>query len=126
MSEKTYFPRRGDVIHINFQPSAGKEFTGPHYAVVISNGVLAKATGLCICCPCTTKHHPELGKLMVELPAVKGLDRRGWVYVHQLKTCDFRERGAKLVSNLMDEHPDFLMDLMDRVRALIDPDDSTR
>ena len=123
MSKKTYHPERGDVIHVNFAPSAGREFTGPHYAVVISTARFARATGCCIVLPATTKYHPEQRfvdmQLMVQMPELPGLSRTGWIYVYQIKTIDYRERDASLVARVED---DFLIDVMDRARAFIDPD----
>ena len=129
MSKTTYHPDRGDIIHLNFAPSSGKEFTGPHYGLVISSKALSKATGLCICLPLTTKYHHEAKlhqtHLMVQVPPVAGLEHDGWVYIHQVKTIDYRERGAAYVGKIGDDDLDFLIDVMERVRALIDPDSVT-
>lgn len=126
MSKHTYHPSRGDVLHVNFSPAAGHEFTLPHYGVVLSSGRFSRATGLCIVLPMTTKHHPDQRllntPLMVKMPPLPGLSREDWVYTHQIKTIDYRERGASRVATLADDHLDFLIDLMERVRALIDPD----
>src|SRR5690242_5504052 len=114
LSKRAYHPDRGDVIHINFAPSAGREFTGPHYGLVISTARFAKATGLCIVLPTTTKYHHEQRlestQLMVKLPPVQGLHADGWVYTHQIKTIDYRERGASFIGRVDD---DFLIDVMD-------------
>jgi mRNA interferase ChpB len=129
VSKQTYHPSRGDIIHVNFAPSSGIEFTGPHYALVISSLAFAKATGLCIVLPTTTKYHHEKrfanSPLMVEMPPVGGLTERGWVYMHQIKTIDYRERSAAFQGRIGDDDLDFLIDVMDRVRALIDPDSVT-
>lgn len=126
MSKTTYHSSRGDIIHLNFAPSADKEFTGPHYALVISSKAFSKATGLCICLPLTTKYHHEAKlhetQLMVQLPKITGLEKDGWVYIHQIKTIDYRERSATYTGKIADQDLDFLIDVMDRVRALIDPD----
>ena len=123
MSKRTYHPGRGDVLHVNFAPSAGREFTGPHYGLVISSVAFARATGLCIVLPATTKYHHDQRlyetNLMARMPEVPGLREPGWVYTHQVKTIDYRERGASFVAKVDD---DFLIDVMDRVRAFIDPD----
>lgn len=125
MSEKTYHPARGDIIHVNFSPSSGTEFTGPHYGLVISSLKFSRATGLCIVLPTTTKFHRDkrlLGvELMVQLPKLAGLGE-GWVYTHQIKTIDYRERGAAYKARVGEENLDFLIDVMERVRAFIDPD----
>ncbi len=125
MSKQTYHPARGDILHVNFSPSAGSEFTGPHYGLVISSLTFSKMTGLSIVLPLTTKFHDKKmnnSPLMVQLPALSGLSQQGWVYLHQIKTIDYRERGATYRTKVGDDNLDFLIDVMDRVRALIDPD----
>jgi mRNA-degrading endonuclease toxin of MazEF toxin-antitoxin module len=129
VSKQTYHPARGDVIHVNFAPSSGGEFTGPHYGLVISSLAFSKATGLCIVLPLTTKYHHDKRlldtQLMVKLPPIAGLKQEGWVYTHQIKTLDYRERGATCQGRISDDDLDFLIDVMERVRALIDPDSAT-
>jgi mRNA interferase ChpB len=124
LSKHAYHPDRGDIIHLNLAPSAGNELTGPHFALVISTARFSKATGFCIVVPGTTKYHAEQRlagqQLMVILPAIHELAQTGWLYLHQVKSLDYRERGVSFVAPLNDD--DFLIDIMDRVRAFIDPD----
>ena len=124
MSKRTYHPERGDIIHLNLAPSAGHELTGPHFALVISTARFSKATGFTIVVPGTSKYHAEQRlsgqQLMVKLPPVEKLSRDGWLYPHQVKSLDYRDRGVSFVAKLDDD--DFLIEVMDRVRALIDPD----
>jgi mRNA-degrading endonuclease toxin of MazEF toxin-antitoxin module len=105
-------------------PSAGHELTGPHFAVVISTLRFSKATGFCIVVPGTSKYHAEQRlagqQLMIQLPPVPKLNQAGWLYPHQVKSLDYRDRGVSFVARLDDD--DFLIDLMERVRAFIDPD----
>lgn len=127
MSKQTYHPERGDIVHLNLAPSAGHELTGPHYALVISTARFAKATGFVIVVPGTTKYHPEQRlsgqQLMVKLPQIPKLPRDGWLYPHQVKSLDYRDRSVAFASKLDDD--DFLIDVMERVRAFIDPDSTT-
>ncbi len=124
MSQRTYHPCRGDVVHLNLDPSAGHELTGPHFAVVLSTLAFAKATGFIIVVPGTTKFHPDprlAGQnMMVKLPPLPAMKREGWLYPHQLKSLDYRQRDVAFVAHLDDD--DFLIDLLDRVRAFLDPD----
>jgi mRNA-degrading endonuclease toxin of MazEF toxin-antitoxin module len=126
VSKQSYHPARGDILHVNFAPSAGSEFTGPHYGLVISSLAFSKNTGLSIVLPLTTKYHPEKKldntQLMVQMPPVAGLNEQGWVYICHIKTIDYRERGAAFKTRVSDDNLDFLIDVMERVRALIDPD----
>jgi mRNA interferase MazF len=116
VSKRTYHPERGDLVHINFSPSAGREFTGPHYGVVISPARFNRQTGLIIYLPTTTKFHDT--NLQVELPAMPEQKQRGWIWIHQIKTLDYRERGTSFVCRLPD---DFVAEVMERTRLLIDP-----
>jgi mRNA-degrading endonuclease toxin of MazEF toxin-antitoxin module len=124
LSKQTYHPQRGDIVHLNLAPSAGSELTGPHFALVISSERFSKATGFTILVPGTTKHHPEERlagqQLMVKLPALPQLSKEGWLYPHQVKSLDYRERSVSFVAKIGDD--DFLIDVMERVRAFIDPD----
>lgn len=126
MSKQAYHPDRGDILHVNFSPAAGSEFALPHFGLVINTKAFSKATGLCIILPLTTKYHHDkrllATQLMVKMPKLNGLDEEGWVYTHQIKTIDYRERGASFKTKIPDEELDFLIDVMDRVRAFIDPD----
>jgi mRNA-degrading endonuclease toxin of MazEF toxin-antitoxin module len=116
VSKRTYHPERGDIVHLNFAPSAGREFTGPHYGLVISAGRFNRQTGLIICLPTTTRHHDN--NLQVELPAAPALRQQGWVWVHQVKTLDYRERGAVFVCKMPRE---FVSKVLERTRILLDP-----
>ena len=124
MSKQTYHPQRGDIIHLNLSPAAGHELAGPHFALVISSSQFSKATGFSIMVPGTTKYHPEQRlsgqQLMVKLPPIPKLPQEGWLYPHQVKSLDYRDRGVTFVAKLDDD--DFLIDIMERVGALIDPD----
>jgi len=124
LSKQTYHPQRGDIIHLNLSPSAGHELTGPHFALVVSTLRFAKATGFAIVVPGTSKYHGEQRlsgqQLMVPMPEAPGLQKDGWLYPHQVKSIDYRDRSASLVARLDDD--DFLIEIMDRVRSFIDPD----
>jgi len=124
LSKQTYHPERGDIIHLNLAPSAGHELTGPHFTLVISTARFSRATGFTIVVPGTSKYHAEQRlagqQLMVKLPVVAGLSQEGWLYPHQIKSLDYRDRGVSFVAKLDDD--DFLIDVMERVRAFIDPD----
>ncbi len=124
MSKQTYHPDRGDLVHLNLSPSAGHELTGPHFALVISTARFSRATGFSIMVPGTTKYHAEQRlsgqQLMLKLPVVLRLIQEGWLYPHQVKSLDYRDRGVSFVAKLDDD--DFLIDIMERVRAFIDPD----
>lgn len=127
LSKQTYHPDRGDIVHLNLSPSTRHELTGPHFALVVSTVRFSKATGFAIVVPGTTKYHAEQRlagqQLMVKLPPVAALTQEGWLYPHQIKSLDYRDRGMAFVGKLADD--DFLIDVMERIRAFIDPDSTT-
>jgi mRNA interferase MazF len=116
VSKRIYHPERGDIVHINFAPSAGREFTGPHYGLVISPCRFNRQTGLINCLPTTSKFHDT--NLQVELPQMPELRQRGWVWIHQVKTLDYRGRNTSFVCRLP---KDFVVQVIERTRLLIDP-----
>ena len=48
-----YVPRKGDLIALTFDPQSGHEQRGRRPALVVSNDLFNKHTGLCIVCPIT-------------------------------------------------------------------------
>jgi mRNA interferase ChpB len=41
-------PERGDIIHLQFDPSSGKEMRGWHYALVVSPAKLTRELGFTV------------------------------------------------------------------------------
>lgn len=125
MSKRTYVPERGDIVHIDLAGTGGsREMDGPHYALVISKAEFNRKTGLCIVLPATSKPHPELGALAVELPPLTGLGRPGWVHIHHVRSIDYRERSATRAAALdLDgdpRHARMMDDLVDRLFSIVD------
>ncbi|MDX9757500.1 MAG: type II toxin-antitoxin system PemK/MazF family toxin, partial [Sulfurimonas sp.] len=50
---KEYIPKKGDLVILTFDPSAGHEQQGRRPALIISNEVFNKHVGLAIACPIT-------------------------------------------------------------------------
>jgi mRNA interferase MazF len=123
VSKRSYVPERGDIIHFNLGSTAGNEFDGPHYSLVISKFEFQRATGLCIIVPTTSKHHPELGKLILKLPRLPGLNKDGWVLLHHVRSIDFRERSVQRAASLDAndaDHGRFMNQIIDRLFGIVD------
>jgi mRNA interferase MazF len=116
MAHRTYFPERGDLVHMNFQPSAGREQSGRRYALVFSPASYNRASGLAVCCPITSqvKGYP------FEV-AVEGERVRGVVLVDHIRSVDWRERGVQFAEKAK---PATLVSVVDHVAALIGADRS--
>jgi len=101
MAHRAEFPDSGDIIHINLAPSAGREMTGPHYAVVLSSREYSKITGTVLVCPITS--HVRGWDFEVPLPLGTLPPKRGVgevasvIHSDAVRQLDFRERGASVV-----------------------------
>ena len=87
---RAYYPRRGDVVWLRFDPRAGHEQAGLRPALVLSPQRYNRKVGLAVLCPITSKvkGYP----FEVALPA--GLDVTGVVLSDQVKNLDWRARRA--------------------------------
>ena len=88
-----YVPRRGDFIAVTFDPQSGHEQRGRRPALVVSNDLFNRHTGLCIACPITTTRRDY--PFHVAIP--QGQDVTGFVMVEQVRSLDFRARGVKRI-----------------------------
>ena len=86
-----YVPRKGDFVTVTFDPQSGHEQRGRRPALVVSNDLFNKATGLCIACPVTNTRRDY--PFHVSIP--EGQDVTGVVMVEQVKSIDFRSRSVK-------------------------------
>ena len=86
-----YVPRKGDLIVLTFDPQSGHEQSGRRPALVVSNYLFNKHTGLCIACPITNTRRDY--PFHVAIPAGAGVT--GFVMVEQVKSVDFQSRKAK-------------------------------
>jgi mRNA interferase MazF len=89
-----YIPRKGDFVAITFDPQSGHEQKGRRPALVISNTLFNKHTGLAMVCPLT-----NTDRRFPFHVAVEGASKvTGFVMVEQVKSIDFRARNAQLIS----------------------------
>jgi mRNA interferase MazF len=107
-----YVPKKGDFITLSFDPQAGHEQKGRRPALVVSNDLFNRHTGLAIVCPITNTDRRFPFHLAV--PAVSSLT--GFVMVEQVKSIDYATRGARFVRRAPDE---FLEDVLDLIDACI-------
>lgn len=88
----------GDIVHLDFTPSAGHEMRGPHYALVISRRAFNQASGIAWVCPISQGEAAtqRAGGFLVTLMGT-GTKTLGAVQVHLLRGVDTRARGARRV-----------------------------
>lgn len=88
-----YIPRKGDVITQSFDPQSGHEKKGRRPALVISNYLFNKHTGLALVCPITNTNR----QIPFHLPIPASSSLTGFVMVEQVKSVDYDSRNAKFV-----------------------------
>ena len=105
----TYIPRKGDFIAVTLDPQSGHEQRGRRPALVISNDLFNKHTGLCIACPITNTRHDY--PFHVSIP--DGQDVTGFVMVEQVKSIDFRSRKGKRIGSAPEQVLQEALSLLD-------------
>lgn len=93
-----YVPKKGDFIAVTFDPQSGHEQMGRRPALVVSNDLFNRHTGLAIVCPITTTHRNF--PFHVAVAGEKNVS--GFVMVEQVKSVDFRARDAKCIGKATD------------------------
>lgn len=115
MSKRTYFPDRGDLIEINFQPAAGKEIDKRRPAIVLSPLVYNRSSGLCMTVPITSDLTP--GPFWIPMPEGY-LPRPGLILCDYLKSFDFRERSATFIARVPAE---LVEEIISNALDILDP-----
>jgi mRNA interferase MazF len=99
------------VIHIQFNPQAGREQADKRYAFVLSPRKYNSIARLCVLCPITTqvKGYP------FEVAVPTGKKTKGVVLADQIKSMDWSVRGAEFFEN----RPDIAPHVVGKIKALL-------
>ena len=95
---KTYIPKKGDVVYLDFNPTKGHEQKGSRPAVVLSNDIFNQYTNMVILCPITSnmKDFPTHYKLE-DTKKIKGS-----VMCEHARSIDYKTRNVKYIEKLSD------------------------
>ena len=104
-----YIPKKGDFITLSFDPQAGHEQRGRRPALVVSNDLFNRHTGLAIVCPITNTDRGFPFHLAV--PTTSTLT--GFVMVEQVKSVDYSIRAARFVARAPTEFIEDVLALID-------------
>jgi mRNA interferase MazF len=107
-----YVPMKGDFITLTFDPQADHEQKGRRPALVVSNDLFNRHTGLAIVCPITNRDRGY----PFHLPVPRSSSLSGFVMVEQVKSVDYAMRGARFVERAPAA---FLEDVLDLIDACI-------
>ena len=104
-----YVPRKGHFVAVTFDPQSGHEQRGRRPALVVSNDLFNKHTGLCIACPITgTRREYPFHVAIPEGEAVTG-----FVMVEQVRSIDYRAREVKRIGDASERVLEQTLTLLD-------------
>ncbi|MEI7668715.1 MAG: type II toxin-antitoxin system PemK/MazF family toxin [Pseudomonadota bacterium] len=91
-------PERGDILHLQFDPSSGKEMQGDHFCLVVSPKSFNERFKLAMVCPISggVSNTARNSGFLISLTG-SGLKIDGNIHAHQLKTLDWNIRNAKKI-----------------------------
>jgi mRNA interferase MazF len=104
-----YIPSKGDYIALSFDPQSGREQKGRRPALVVSNNLFNKHTGLAIVCPITNTRRGFPFHVAIADDATL----TGFIMVEQVKSIDFRARQARRIACASDAVMDEVLSLLD-------------
>lgn len=112
----SYVPRRGDVIRLDFDPSAGHEQQGTRPALVLSPEAFNRL-GMLLACPITRGGSFARGRAWTVPLAGAGRATDGVVLCNQVRTLDWKARRGQLIEVVPAE---LIADVLARVATLIE------
>ena len=111
-----YIPQKGDLVILTFDPQSGHEQKGRRPALVISNHLFNKHTGLAIVCPITNTRR----NIPFHVPIQPQASLTGFIMVEQVKSVDFASRKIKFVERAQ---PGTLLNVLGILDAAVYQDD---
>ena len=87
-----YIPDQGDIIYIDFDPSAGREINKRRPALVMSKRTFSRQTGYALVCPITSTLRGIPLEVRIDTPKIQGQ-----ALSMQIKSLDFRQRNAEFI-----------------------------
>jgi mRNA interferase MazF len=104
-----YIPQKGDFVAVTFDPQSGHEQRGRRPALVVSNSLFNRHTGLAIVCPLTNTDRQFPFHVAVEDdPSISG-----FVMVEQVKSVDFTARKAKRIGKASEKLVEEVLSILD-------------
>ena len=95
-----YIPQQGDIIWLDFDPSAGSEIMKRRPAIVISRKIFNEHTGFAMVAPITSTERKN--KFTLQIP--KDNITKGYVLTYQVRTLDFKVRNAERIESVHFEY----------------------
>lgn len=112
----SYIPARGDIVRLDFDPSAGHEQQGTRPALILSPRAF-NAFGMALACPITRGGAFAHGRAWTVPLAGADLQTDGVVLCNQMRTVDLQARRSQFVEAAPASITD---DVLARVATLIE------
>lgn len=91
-----YIPERGDIMHVDLNPSVGQEQRGERYVFVLSPSAFNRL-GLVLVAPVTIGGNQSRNSGFAVSLVGAGTQTQGIIQSEQLRTIDYRKRRARYV-----------------------------
>ena len=119
---QAWVPDRGDVIWIDHNPQVGRERKDHHPFAVLSNASFHSRVGLVVGCAMTSAPYNRGSTLAVDLgPISDRPDAHSYVLCQQLKSFDWRARGARPhpIGRLQDSQLEEVLAIVGQILGLL-------
>jgi len=94
----SYVPEKGDIVRLDFDPSAGKEIMKRRPGFVLSRKLFNEHTGFAIVAPITSTRRG----MALEVP-LTGTQTTGTILIHQMRSLDYESRSIELLEKAPEE-----------------------
>jgi mRNA interferase MazF len=95
---KTYIPKRGDVVRVNFNPSKGSEQKGRRPAIILTPKAY-NTFGLCYIVPITS----SIKGYSIEVKINANQKTNGVILTNQMMAMDWRAREIEFIEKIQQE-----------------------
>jgi mRNA interferase MazF len=106
---RPYIPQKGDFVAVDFDPQSGHEQRGRRPALVVSNTLFNRQTGLATVCPLTNMDR----QFPFHVAVVGDPEVTGFVMVEQVKSIDCSARKAKRIGRASDGLLEEVLSILD-------------
>jgi mRNA interferase MazF len=102
MSYRAYYPKRGDLIHMTFLPTAGHEMADRQYAFVLSAASYSRKSAMAVVCVITSRVRGGPFEVAVPpdpLPPKAGIGKvQSVILADSVRQVDYRKRESVFVA----------------------------
>ncbi len=105
----SYIPKRNDLCLLDFEPTKGKEIGKYRPALILSNTIFHKTTGLLICCPISSQIRGGLAEIIIDHPK---LDKNSIIIPSLIQTLDWKHRQIKYIGKVDNDILDEVLNIL--------------